>query len=102
MSENTDIWEFDNLSVNDDMMVDGQVYTKQKPNGAYVRATVSSYEYKRDGETKSNHVPVVYVTDERGRIKHMAEAGDSSNPHKAVGEAKSTAEYIFNNINEYL
>jgi hypothetical protein len=98
MSDN-DIWQHDNLRV-EDGMVAGSARTRMK-GGVDVQAAVTSYEYERQGRQMANHVPHVVVLGEGGRIHAEPHARDSTNPNKAIENAKSLGEYTFKNLSEF-
>lgn len=102
MSDNKEIWAHDSLEIDDDGYVIGSAYTDMKLNGHYMSVGVSSYEYKRRGEVKMNHVPLITVADDTGKVVAEPTSHDSSDPEKAIENAKSTGEYVFENLEEFV
>lgn len=94
MTEN-DIWEYDNLEIDEKGFVTGSAYTREFLGEYDILVAVFSYEYERQGETKMNHVPHVVITERDGNIVSEPEARDSENPEVAIENAKGLAEYIF-------
>lgn len=94
MTEN-DIWEYDNLEIDEKGFVTGIAYTREFLEDYQVHASVASYEYERRGKTKMNHVPQVTITDSSGKIMSEPEVRDSGNAEAAIENAKGLAEYIF-------
>jgi hypothetical protein len=101
MSEQNSIWSHDDLRV-ENGFVEGFAYTNIK-NGYDVSAHVESYEYETThNKVKTNHVPVVQITTEDGRIVKNMEPHDSSNPNEAIQNAKSSAEYAYKNLEYFV
>ena len=102
MTENNDIqWNDDTLEVNYDGHVEGQAWTTI--NDEYdVSASVTSYEYQRNGETRINHVPHVVVSSHNGSIVAEPHAHDSEHAGVAIGNAKETAAYVIENPEEFI
>lgn len=99
---NNNIWEYDNLSVNEDGEVVGSAYTFTFGDGYNVQIGVFSYVYERNEEFHTNHVPNVVVSDSTGSIVAEPHARDSENPETAIENAKSAAEYVYENPEEYV
>ena len=91
--QESEIWDYDELRVNDEGMVEGSAHTRRTSGGETVTATVISYTYD-DGE-EVNHVPHVVVSDESGSILGEPHGHDSENPRTAIERAKNTAESAF-------
>jgi len=100
MPEN--IWEYDNLTVNENNEVVGSAYTFGFNDGHDIQVGVFSYTYERNGEFHKNHVPNVVVSDKEGNIVAEAQAYDSEDPQKAIENAKSMAEYVYANPKEFI
>ena len=85
MSEsNTEFWDMDSIEVDENGFVQGQAY-KLGIHGQFdVTASVTSYEYERNGETKMNHVPHIVVSEKDGKIIKEPHANDSENPKKQL------------------
>lgn len=94
MTENDSVWDYDDLHVNDEGMVEGTAISREFAGGYTVQASVSSYEYEKGGETRKNHVPHITVQDENGSIVSEPSAWDSISPKKAIEAAKGTGEYV--------
>lgn len=102
MTENDNIWEYNNLEINEDNEVVGSAYTFTFEGGYDVQVAVFSYEYERNGETKMNHVPNVVLVDENGKIVAEPHARDSQNPERAIENGINQAEYIFEHPTEFI
>jgi hypothetical protein len=97
----TEIWEYDNLELNDDGHFQGAAYTSEKA-GHDVQIGITSCDYESGGETRTNHVPNIVVTDADGSIVAEPHARDSEDPEKALKHAKQTAEGVYENIERYI
>lgn len=97
----SNIWSHDDLRV-ENGFVEGFAYTKIK-NGYDVSAHVESYEFETNhSQVKTNHVPVVQITTEDGRIVQNMEPHDSTNPKTAIENARSSAEYAYENLEYFV
>jgi len=84
--------------------VEGTIYTdtfEHEEKTLQVAASVTSYDYEQSGETKTNHVPHVVVTDNRGHILREPEVRDTHNAKKSITLAKGYAEDIYKNDDRY-
>lgn len=104
MTENNEEFEFDSdsLEIDDEGYVTGSACLFNFVEGYDVSASVSSYEYERNGETKMNHVPHIVVSENGGNIVSEPTAHDSSNPKKAIENAKNTAKYVAQHPNDFV
>lgn len=102
MSENNDTIVYDSMEVDDRGFVIGSGYVRSEDCEYAVDFGVFSYEYERKGETRINHVPSIHVVDERGVIHAEPHANDSHDPETAMENARSTAKYTFENIEDYI
>jgi hypothetical protein len=99
-TESDDPIVYDEFRVGDKRGVPWVCHTDETHDGYSVQASVTSYEYERNGETKLNHVPNVVVTDETGRIVSEPHAHDSTNPEKAIENARETVRTVFGRLEE--
>lgn len=95
-------WYDDTLRVNDNGHVEGQAWHGSFADGHDVTISVTSYNYARHGETKTNHVPHVVVTDKNGSIVAEPHAHDSSLPKKAIKDGKQTGKYVVENPEQFI
>jgi len=95
-------WYDNTLRVDDNGHVVGQAWYGSFADGHDVTISVTSYDYDRYGETKTNHVPHVVVTDKNGNIVAEPHAHDSSLPKKAIKEAKQTGKYVIENPEQFI
>lgn len=103
MTENNDsVWDYDDLRVNDEGMVEGTAISREFAGGHTVQASVSSYEFEFDGETRVNHVPHIVVQDENGSIVSEPTDNDTTSPKKAIERAKGTGEYVVRNPDDFI
>lgn len=103
MSEdNNDMIVHDGMEVDDRGFVIGSGYVRSEDCEYGVDFGVFSYEYERNGETRINHVPSVHVVDERGVILAEPHAHDSESAEKAMDNARGTAKYAFENIEDFI
>jgi hypothetical protein len=102
MSENTNVWEFNSLEVNDDGKVEGSAYSFKLYGEYDVVATVSSYAYEKRGESHMNHVPAIILQDESGSIIQDWNGHDSSNAEKAIDNALSFGESVYKDYEQYI
>lgn len=101
-NDNDDIWQEDNIEINEDGEVEGSAYTHHFKDGHDVQIGVFSYTYQRNGETHMNHVPSVVVTDSTGSIVAEPHAHDTENPRGAIRNARQSAEYVYKHPEEFI
>ena len=101
LQNDADVWESDNLTVNDDGYVEGNAHTFES-GGHTITASVSSYCYERNGVERMNHVPNVVIEAENGAIVTEVDANDSEDAELAIENAKGAAEFAFNNIEDFV
>ena len=97
----TDVWAHADFEIDANGHVDGSAYTHEFANGHDVVIGVTSYDYERAGETRTNHIPNAVTTDADGTIVHEGEPNDSENPQTAIENAKGSAEFIFENAEQF-
>lgn len=102
MNKETLEWNDDTLEVNDDGHVEGQAWYGSFADGHDVFVSVHSYDYEKYGRTKTNHVPLVTVTDSDGNIVSEPHTHDSHNPERAIEDGKMTAIYVVENPSEFI
>lgn len=104
MTENNEEIEFnsDSLEIDDEGYVVGSACIFNFIEGYDVSASVTSYEYERNGETKMNHVPHIVVSKRNGSIVSEPHAHDSENPEKAIERAKGTAKYVAQHPDDFV
>jgi hypothetical protein len=103
MTENDDnIWEYDNIRINDEGKVVGSAYTFSFRGGFDIQIVVSSYTYERNGEFKMNHVPNVVLTDPLGSIVSEPYTHDSHSAKKAIESARETARDVYEHPERYI
>jgi hypothetical protein len=100
--ENSDIWEYSSIDIDETGRVTGYAYTYEFGDGYDVGISVSSYEFERDGRTKMNHVPIVNVTEAHdGRIVKQIKAHDSLRASKAIENAVGAAKIVFKRPDQF-
>jgi len=95
-------WSDDTLEINDDGHVEGSAFVGNFIDGYDVSISVTSYDYERNGETRTNHVPHVVVTTTEGKIIVEPTAQDSRNAQKAIENARGCAEYVIKYPSEFI
>lgn len=75
--------------------VEGCTYILDSERDTDVTASVTSYDYDRNGEVRTNHVPHIVVSDNSGSIQKEPHANDSENPRTAIENAIQTAEWAY-------
>jgi len=89
-------WWCDNVfTINADGHVEGVAYIFDSENSIDVTAAVNSYNYERGGETRTNHIPHIVVSDPDGSIQKEPHAHDSKHPRTALKRAIQTAESAY-------
>lgn len=102
MSNENEIWAYENLEIDEDGHVREVAYTHPFKDGYDVQVAVTSYDFEKHGETKTNHVPNVVLTDEDGSIVAEPHARDSYSAEKAIENGKRTAEYVFKHPEQFI
>ena len=98
-------WNDDTLHVNKDGMTEGQAWcgSYEHEGQQYdVSASVTSYTFEQYGEQRTNHVPHVVVTTIEGSIVAEPHCHDSRHPEKAIQNAKGTAEYVVQHLEQFV
>lgn len=95
-------FDSDTLTINVNGHVEGQAVAFQPVPGYDVSVSVTSYDYERNGETKTNHVPHVTLSTIDGNIVAEPHAHDSHIPAEAIKEGKQTARYVIENIGQFV
>lgn len=80
----------DDIGVEDGMCTGEIMY--EADDGTHVRAHANSYTYEKNGEAKTNHVPMATLCDETGTIQLQHEGHDTDNPKTANKRARKLAE----------
>jgi len=88
-------WSPNTIWIDSNGHVDGQAVIFDSENNIDVTASVYSYDYNRGGESRTNHVPHIVVSDMDGSIQHEPDAYDSRNPQTAIKRAIQTAEWAY-------
>lgn len=94
MTENDSVWDYDDLHVNDEGMVEGAAISKEFAGGHTLQASVTSYEYEKNGETHVNHVPHLVVQDENGSIVSEPHVHDTASAEGAIARAKGAGKSV--------
>jgi hypothetical protein len=102
MTEENNIWEYDNIEIDENGKVRGSAYTFTFNGGYDVQIVVSSYTYERNGEFHMNHVPNVVVSNKNGNIVAEPHARDSQHPEKAIENARMTAKNVYENPEQFI
>lgn len=95
-------WNEDTLTVDEHGHVDGQAWYGLFGDGYDVFASVTSYDYERGGQTRTNHVPHVVVTDNRGSVIAEPHVHDTQFPEKAIKAAKDVARGVVANPEQFI
>lgn len=91
-----DVW------LNDDGHVRGNMYVLDSENGYDVTGVVDSYDYDDYGTERTNHVPRAILTKPNGSIIKEVSDHDSKHPQKAVDRAVSSAEWLYENAEQFI
>jgi len=91
--------EDNTLEIDETGKVIGSAYIPLE-NGYTVSFHVHSYDY--DNGNKTNHVPMVVLSDKNGKIISEPSCYDSKNAQKAIERAKQTAINTAENYKEYI
>jgi len=102
MQETQFQWYDDTLSVADNDHVEGSAFYGSFADGYDVVISVTSYDYERNGETKTNHVPHVVVSDSSGSIVSEPHTRDSHDPQTAINNAKQAGRYVVENPMKFI
>jgi len=115
-TESDDPIVYDEFRVGDKRGVPWVCHTDETHEGYSVRASVTSYEYERGGEhaigdclshtndcrscgeKRMNHVPNAVVIDESGSIVSEPHVHDSTNPQKAIENAREAVRNVFDRL----
>jgi len=98
-------WNDDTLQVNANGNVEGMAWfgSFTVDGEQYdVIASVTSYDFEQYGETETNHVPHVVVTTIDGSIVAEPHCHNSRHPEKAIQNAKGTAEYVVQHLEQFV
>jgi len=94
-AERPELWTNSGMAIDEHGHVEGTVHIFHSEHGIDVTVGVTSYEYERGGETNTNHVPHIVVSDPDGTIRQEPYARDSHDPHTAIKRAIQTAEWAY-------
>lgn len=101
MTGESKIWAHDSLEIDEKGYVVGSAYTHTFAGKYTVSVGVSSYKLGERYKDDMNYVPNVVVSDEDGVVVAEPHSNDSSSGKKAIENAKGTAEYVFNNPEQF-
>jgi len=90
----------DGIWVNDNGHVEGSVYVCDSANGYDVVGVVDSYDYDDHGGTKTNHVPRAVLTKPDHIIKEITDH-DTEHAHEAIERAANSAEWLYENAEDF-
>ncbi|TKX58928.1 hypothetical protein EXE44_05115 [Halorubrum sp. SS7] len=91
----------DDIWINDDGHVEGSAYVFDSENGYDVSGVVHSYDYEQHGEQRTNHVPRAVLTRPDGTILKEVSDHDSRHPEKAIERAANSAEWLYENAEQF-
>ena len=94
-AERPELWTTSSMAIDEDDHVKGQAHIFDNENAIDVTVAVTSYDYERHGESRTNHVPHIVVSDPDGTIRQEPYARDSHDPRTAIKWAIQTAEWVY-------